>query len=229
MFVGHVGLALAAKKLAPRTSLGLLVAGANGLDLLWPILLLLGVERVRIEPGATPINPLVFEYYPWSHSLLMAGVWGALAGLVVWRRGGPGALIGLLVVSHWVLDLLTHVPDLPLAPGASPREGLGLWHSIPGTFLVEGALWVAGIAVYLRATRPLDRIGRFGLAGLLTLLTVMWIGQPWSAPPPTPRALAWFSLSGFLIPLWAWWADRHRTPASTAVADAGSEPAARTI
>jgi hypothetical protein len=212
VFVGHFALALAARSRAPRSSLGTLAAAANGLDLLWPIFLLLGLEHVRIEPGATPFNPLVFTSYPWSHSLLMAGVWSVLAGLLVARAGGHGVLVGLLVLSHWVLDLVTHVPDLPLWPGHSPLLGLGLWRSVVGTFVVEGALWIAGLALYLRATRPRDRIGTWAFVALVGLLTLMWASSPWSTPPPDERRVGWLALAGFLIPIWAWWADRHRTP-----------------
>jgi membrane-bound metal-dependent hydrolase YbcI (DUF457 family) len=166
VFVGHTAVALAAKSRAPEVPLGWLVAAAFGLDLLWPIFLLTGLERVSIVPGATAFTPLVFDSYPWSHSLLMACAWGlCAAALVRWRgmTGGVALLVGGVVVSHWVLDFVTHAPDMPLWPGSSPRVGLGLWRSVPATLLVEGALFVAGIALYARATRPADRIGSIGL------------------------------------------------------------------
>ncbi len=213
MFVGHTAVALAAKSKARDVSLGWLMAAAFGLDLLWPIFLLAGIERVSIVPGATAFNPLVFDSYPWSHSLLMACVWGVCAALVAHWRGvsiGAAGLIGAVVVSHWVLDYVSHVPDLPLWPGPSSRYGLGLWNSILGTLLVEGALFLAGIALYVRATRPVDRIGSWALWTLLVLSAAMWASSPWSVPPPSPRALAWFSLGAWLLVAWAGWADRHR-------------------
>src|SRR5512139_2176899 len=106
MFVGHVALALIAKRKAPAASLGWLVAAVMALDLIWPVFLLLGVERVAFRAGATAFNPLVFESYPWSHSLVMAGVWAlVLAALARWR-GHAGAVpvwLAGLVVTHWVL------------------------------------------------------------------------------------------------------------------------------
>lgn len=213
MFVGHTAVALAAKSKARAVSLGWLVAAAFGLDLLWPIFLLAGIERVSIVPGATAFNPLVFDSYPWSHSLLMACAWGACATAVARWRGvsiGVAGLIGAVVVSHWVLDYVTHVPDLPLWPGHSPRYGLGLWNSIFGTLLVEGALFLGGIALYVRATRPVDRIGSWGLWTFLIVSAAMWASTPWSVPPPSPRALAWFALGAWLLVVWAAWADRHR-------------------
>src|SRR5919106_2776987 len=86
MFIGHFAVAFAAKRIAPRTSLATLVAAAAFVDILWPIFLLLGIERVRIEPGNTAFTPLAFESYPWSHSLLMGMVWGVAFGLVYRAR-----------------------------------------------------------------------------------------------------------------------------------------------
>ena len=127
MFVGHLALAVAAKRAVPAAPLGWLVAAVTALDLLWPVFLLAGIEQVRISPGATAFTPLIFEWYPWSHSLVMAVAWGGfLAVLARWRGlpGRVGSWLAGLVVSHWVLDFLTHAPDLPLWPGDSPRLGL---------------------------------------------------------------------------------------------------------
>ena len=213
MFVGHTAVALAAKRQAPRVSLGWLVAAAFGLDLIWPVLLLLGVEHVSIVPGATAFNALVFDSYPWSHSLVMACVWGTLAaGLVAWRGAprGLAILVGAVVVSHWFLDAVVHVPDLPLWPNASLLIGLGLWNSVPGTLLVEGALYILGIAAYVSGTRAKDRIGSIGLWAFLLFSAAVWVAGPWSPPPPSQQGLAWFSFLGWLLVAWAAWADGHR-------------------
>jgi hypothetical protein len=134
---------------------------AQFLDLLWPTLLLLGVERVEIKPGITRSNPLDFVSYPISHSLLMACVWALLFGVVYWlfRRRLTAVVLGVCVLSHWLLDAIVHRPDLPLYPGDSPMVGLGLWNSTPGTLLVEGAIFIAGVLLYMRVTRPKNRIG----------------------------------------------------------------------
>ena len=190
MFVGHTAVALGARSRAPGTSLAVFMMAAFALDIVWPILLLAGVERVRIEPGATAFNPLVFVSYPWSHSLLMACVWGAVAfALARWRGGGAslGWLLAAAVVSHWVLDYVTHAPDLPLWPGDSPRLGLGLWNSVAGTLIVEGVLFAAGIFLYLRSTRALDRRGLAIFWGFILVSAAMWATGPWSAPPPATR------------------------------------------
>ncbi len=213
MFVGHTAVALAAKNKAREVSLGWLLAAALALDLLWPNFLLLGIEHVRIVRGATAFTSLVFDSYPWSHSLLMACVWGLCVWAIARRRGrsnGIAFLIAAVVVSHWLLDVISHVPDMPLWPGDSPRVGLGLWNSISATFIVEGLIYLIGISIYVRSTRAADRIGSIGLWAFLIFSALMWASGPWAAPPPSPRALAWFAQGAWLLILWAWWVDRHR-------------------
>jgi membrane-bound metal-dependent hydrolase YbcI (DUF457 family) len=216
MFVGHTAVALAAKARAPRTSLGVTIAAAYALDLIWPVFVLLGVEHVRIDPGNTKFTPLAFDSYPWSHSLLMAVVWGALAAVAIraWKfeRSAP-FLVFLLVVSHWVLDFITHRPDLPLWPGDSPLLGLALWNSITATLVIEGAIFAVGVTIYLRSTKAVDRVGSVAFWALIAVQLLIWGSQPWSPPPPNPRTLAAVGLAASLFPVWAWWADRHRAPA----------------
>jgi membrane-bound metal-dependent hydrolase YbcI (DUF457 family) len=187
------------------------------------VLLLAGVERARVAPGDTAFTPLAFDHYPWSHSLLMVGVQAALlAGLYAARgardardaRGGVrvGALVlAAVVVSHWLLDWVTHRPDLPLAPGLAQRTGLGLWHSVTATLLVEGALFAAGVLVYLRTTRARDRAGRWGLAALLLFLVVIQVANAFGPPPPSMTAVAVSALAMWLLVAWAALADRRRT------------------
>jgi membrane-bound metal-dependent hydrolase YbcI (DUF457 family) len=210
MFLGHYGVAFAAKRAAPRTSLGALTFAAQFLDELWPILLLLGVEQVRIVPGLMAANPLDFVYYPYSHSLLMAVIWGILVAgaYFLLKRNGRGALImGALVVSHWFLDLPMHRPDLPLWPGASsPKVGWGLWNSITATYVIEFAIYAIGIALYLRATRARDRIGSWGLWAYILVLAILLS----NGPAPNERTLAWSALGIWLFVPWAWWVDKHR-------------------
>jgi membrane-bound metal-dependent hydrolase YbcI (DUF457 family) len=214
MFIGHIGVGLAAKRLAPKTSVGLLVAAPLAVDLLWPVLVLAGVERVRVDPGNTAFTPLAFTYYPWSHSLLMALVWSALAGAAywLWRRYRAGALVlAAGVFSHWVLDAVSHRPDLPLYPGSTTMVGLGLLNSVPATLVVECAIFAAGVWLYAGATKPRDRIGRYGFWAFVAFLVAVYAANVFGPPPPSSQAVASTALALWLLPVWAWWFDGHRS------------------
>ena len=212
MFVGHLAVALGAKRVSPRTPLAALIAAAFGLDLMWPILLLAGIEHVRVDPGHTAFTPLAFDHYPWSHSLSMAVVWAVAVGrlsVVLLKRSAAGLVIGLAVVSHWLLDYVTHIADLPLWPGG-PEVGLGLWNSIPGTLVVEGIFFLAAVFAYVRSTRPRQKVGTWSLWALIMLTVMIWVSGPWSPPPPNERAIAWVGLAMWLFPLWGTWIERTR-------------------
>lgn len=213
MFIGHFAVGFGAKAAAPRVSLGSLFLAAQFVDLLWPTLLLLGLERVQIVPGITTVTPLDFEHYPITHSLLMAVVWGGLFAWVYWlaRKYKAGAaVLGLCVASHWLLDLLVHRPDLPLIPGGATRLGIGLWNSLAATLIVEGLLFVAGLWLYLRSTSAKNRTGRWALWGLVAFLAVIYIANLFGPPPPDVQAIAWAGHLQWLFVIWAYWVDRNR-------------------
>jgi membrane-bound metal-dependent hydrolase YbcI (DUF457 family) len=214
VFIGHFAVAFAAKKVAPKASLGTLVFATVFLDAVWPVLVLLGVERFRIVPGFTAVNPFDFFDYPWSHSLLMALVWSLAFGLVYlgFKGDRAGAIwVGLAVASHWLLDFASHRPDMPLYPGGSERLGLSLWNSLPATFAVEGAMLALGIALYVRATRAKNRTGSIGWWGLVGLLLALYVPGPWSPPPPSENAVAIVGIALLVIFVpWAYWIDRNR-------------------
>jgi uncharacterized membrane protein len=213
MFIGHYAVAMAAKRVAPRTSLGTLFVAAQLADMLWPIMLLLGWEHAHLEAGPNPFLILWLDSIPISHSLLTLIVWGALfAGLYRWRTGyARGALvIAVAVVSHWFLDFATHRPDMPLYPGG-PTLGLGLWHSVAGTLVVEATLFVVGTWIYLRATRARDGVGRYGLAAMLAVLVLFYGGSLLGGTPPGMRVVAIGGIIfGWLFVGWAAWVDGHR-------------------
>jgi membrane-bound metal-dependent hydrolase YbcI (DUF457 family) len=213
MFIGHFGVGFAAKSAAPKVSLGALFLAAQFLDLLWPTLLLLGVERVRIAPGATAVTPLIFEHYPFSHSLIAALVWAALMGsiyLLLHRNRVGAVVLGALVLSHWALDAVVHRPDLPLFPGSATLVGLNVWSSLPLTLGIEVSLFALGVWLYSRATSPTDGIGRWGLVGLVAFLLLVYAGNLFGAPPPSSEAIAWVGQSQWLLVLWGYWIDKHR-------------------
>jgi membrane-bound metal-dependent hydrolase YbcI (DUF457 family) len=213
MFIGHFALAFAAKRAAPRTSLGTLFAAAEFADILFPILVLFGWESAGFVGGTNPFLALKLDHYPISHGLLALIAWGVVAALLYrWRRGyARGAVVvALLVVSHWVLDFVTHRPDMPLWPGG-PKVGLELWASVPGTIVVEGLLFAAGVWLYAGATRDRDAVGRFGLWGLVALLAVLYVVSllPTATSSPAAFAVVGMALTAVLLSLGAW-VDRHR-------------------
>src|SRR5208337_474894 len=213
MFIGHFAVGFAAKRFAPRSSDAVLLAAPQFADILWPVFLLLGWEQVRIDPGNTRFTPFDFVSCPWSHSLLMLCVWalafgGVYYAITRYRAGAIAIWIG--VVSHWVLDWVTHRADMPLVPGGA-RYGLGLWNSIAGTMIVEILMFAAGVWMYMSATRPKDRIGRWAFIAYVALLLVIYVADAFGSPPDSRAQVAWAAVAAPVILLpWAWWFDRHR-------------------
>lgn len=220
MFLGHYALAFGAKRIAPAVSLGTLFLACQFADLLWPTLVTIGVEHVEIDPGNTRVTPLNFVSYPYSHSLVMLLVWSAVLALVYRAiRGAPPAAmatVAALVFSHYVLDVITHRPDLPLTIGGTQKIGLGLWN-YPGTTLaVESALFLAGLLIYVSVTRERDRTGRFALWGLIATLAAIYFAALYGPPPPDTRAVAIAGHLSWLFVWWGYWVDRHRGPRASA-------------
>ena len=215
MFLGHFAVAFAAKPLVPRASLALLIVAAQLADILWPIFVALGLEEVRIAPGNTAFTPLEFVSYPYSHSLLMVVIWGAVLGAISTRliRGrAVFPVIAGLVVSHWILDWVTHRPDMPLLL-SGPRLGLGLWNSIPATLVVELTMFAVGAWIYARETRPTSVGARWGFVALILFLLVIYLANVFAGAPPSVTAVYIAVLLGsLLIAGWAWWIDRGRIP-----------------
>jgi membrane-bound metal-dependent hydrolase YbcI (DUF457 family) len=216
MFIGHHAVAFAAKKFAPTTSLGTLVAAVQFLDMLWPPFLLLGLEHARIEPGITAVSPLDLYDYPFSHSLLASLLWSAIFGglyFAIKRNARASLVVGIAVFSHWILDFVTHRPDMPLTFGNSTYVGLGLWNSLAGTLIVEASMFVVGIIIYLKATASKDRIGTYAWWSIVVFLLAMYLSSIFGPPPPDMNFIAiGGSIGVWLFVLWSWWIERHRKP-----------------
>ncbi len=213
MFIGHAAVGFASKAGAPKASLGWLLAAPFLLDLLWPVFLLLGIEKATIEHGPNAFLNFSFDSYPWSHSLVMAVVWALLYGALAHfftASATVGWVCSLGVLSHWICDAIVHRPDLPLWPGSSIFVGMGLWNSVPGTLAVELPMFAAGVWIYTKATRPRDGIGRWALAVLVALLLVFYAGAAFGPPPPNMTAAAFGTLALVVFVPWAVWIDRHR-------------------
>ncbi len=218
MFIGHYAVGMAAKKWAPKTSLGTLLAAALWLDILWPFFLLLDLEHVRVAPGITRMVPFDFYDYPLSHSLFMALAWSVLVGLlyVAFTKDGRGAwVMGGLVASHWVLDLFVHRPDLPIWPTeftnmAATKVGLSIWTSVWGTLLLEFGLFALGIWLYLQATKAKDQTGTLAFWGLALFLAVMYVVDLKMTPPNNVNLISLAGFSQLLMVAWGYWIDDHR-------------------
>jgi len=215
MLVGHFAVGLGAKPIAPRVSLGTLMLAAVVADLLFWAFVLLGVEHVRVCPGITATNALDLYDISLSHSLAMDAVWAVLLGgaYFLWHRNTRGAwVLAAVVLSHWVLDFVSHRPDMPLAPGLHTYLGLGLYNSRIGVLIVEGLLWAVGIIAYSRATELKNRAGLFGFWLVVALLTLLWIGTLNGSPPSNLPAAGTSSLIFFAcVVAWAYWMDRVRS------------------
>jgi hypothetical protein len=214
MFLGHFAVGFAVKRAVPRVNLATLFAAAQFPDLLWPVLVAAGVERVEIAPGNTAFTPLDFISYPWSHSLLLVAVWGGVFGVVHFlraRNAVAGLVLGVLVVSHWILDFVSHRPDMPLVPEGA-KYGLGLWNSVPATIAVESTLFALGVWLYAQATRPTHGRGQYAFISLVAVLVMSYVGNVLSAPPSVAAIWSTGLMGGMLLLAWAAWADRNRVP-----------------
>lgn len=213
MFIGHFGIGFGAKKAAPGISLGLLFMAVQFLDLLWPTLLLLDAEHVSIVPGITKSTPLDFTDYPISHSLLTVIGWGLLFGFLYWlikKNTKYAIILALCVVSHWFLDYIVHRPDLPLYPGDSPRVGLAVWNFPILSLLIEGAIFLTGVIMYVKKTSATNGIGRIGLWILVGLLGLIHVGNIFGPPPPNVATIMWAGQLQWIFVLLAFWIDHNR-------------------
>jgi hypothetical protein len=218
MFVGHYGPSFAIKSTQVSLPMWALFLGVQLLDVGWSALVFLGVEKVRIVPGITASNPLDLYYMPYTHSLVAAFAW-ALAGIIVCRvllklrDWSAGIWFGIAIFSHWVLDFLVHRRDLPLYDDTA-KVGMGIWNYPAVALCLEAMVLFGGMIMYLRRTRPLSSIGRFGppIFGVLMLAIQVYI---FFGPPPTsPLAAAATALVSYLLfAAVAQWLDRNRQPA----------------
>jgi membrane-bound metal-dependent hydrolase YbcI (DUF457 family) len=212
MFIGHFAVGLALKKTEPRIPLGVWLAAAQFLDILWPVFLLTGLEKVAVVPGITRVTPLDLQVLDWSHSLAMVALWSVLFGAVTFafvRSGRAFLFTALAVASHWLLDYVTHRPDMPLAPH-SARYGLELWNSMAGTLIVEIGMFVLGVFIYTRGAVPQSKRAWLHFAFFIGFLTIMYFMAIFGPPPPNNQTIIGIMAIALvpLVILWASWIDR---------------------
>jgi hypothetical protein len=200
MFVGHYGPALLAQASKNAPSLAMSFVAVQLVDVGFFTLAYWGIERWKPDPGLHGITPLDLYYMPYTHSLAGAAIWAVAAGALLYllprrRRASTAIVLGLLVFSHWLLDLLVHRRDLGILDDELGKLGFGLWDH-PGVAMpLELGLLLLGFAIYLRATRAQGPLGALTpwlvLAGLLGLQAVNWFG-------PIPSTTLGFSAFGLL-------------------------------
>ena len=213
MFIGHFGAGFAGKKIINKPSLGTLFLAAQFIDLLWPLMLLLGIEKVTIVPGDTSLTPLNFTHYPVTHSLFGVLIWGIIFGLIYYliKKDFKSSIwLGVLVLSHWIFDLLVHKPDLQLMPWSEMRVGLGLWNHPAVSIVLELLIFAAGIYIYTKMTKPKNKKGLYALWGLIVFLLITYISNIYGPPPPSVEAIGILGNLQWLIIIWGYWIDRNR-------------------
>jgi hypothetical protein len=215
MFIGHYGPAYAIKALRPATPIWLLFLAVQIVDVAWGILVLLGVEKLRIVPGITASNPLDLYYMPYTHSLAAAVIWAVVATILSKPLTGvrtwlAAAWIGLAVFSHWILDLLVHKHDLPLYDDTW-KIGLGLWNFPAIALFLEAFLLFGGMTMYLRRTTAINAVGRFGPLTFGVLMLAIQCYVFFGPPPTSPDAAAITALVSYVVfAVVAQWLDRQR-------------------
>ena len=222
MFIGHYGISFALKKYAPKTSLGILFIAAQLADIVFFILVPLGIEHLRIIPGFTEASPFDLYDYPISHSLLGALAWSVIVYLVVrfiplksledtTYRKRTALILSIAVFSHFVLDFIVHTPDLLLIPGFDLRVGLGLWNSLIGSIAVELAILLVGCLIYLKATPSGNGLtGKYGMYVFMVVLAVVSVGTPFMSFPDVLTVAIVSELLYIVFALAAWWLDGKR-------------------
>jgi len=208
MFIGHFGLAFVGKKIKNPPSLAIMFIAVQLLDLLWPIFVLTGIETFTIEPGNTVLTPLNFTFYPYSHSLLMSVVWSILFATIYYvftKHRNNSIFLGLLVFSHWILDFITHRPDLPLSPFSNTKLGLGLWNSPILEIILETGIFLIGIVIYVTHVKIKRKLAFWLLVIFFLLVHFLNLFGP---PPPSTIAVAWSANLMWIIVLWAWWLEK---------------------
>lgn len=229
MFLGHFAAAFVAKKVNANPSLGTYFIASQFLDLLWPTFLLTGIEKAAISTDPANPIPLAFTDYPLSHSLLAVVGWGILFGLgyfLFTQKKQAALVVGLCVVSHWFLDFVVHIPDLPLYPGGA-KAGLGLWHQQALTLTVELLFFTAAVILYYKSTAAKNRSGRFGLVGLILFLVIIHVANVFGPPPASIKAVAWMGQLQWLFVIWAYWVDGNRRVNDNVFARSVNEPSTK--
>jgi hypothetical protein len=222
MFIGHYGIALAAKRVDKNISLGLLFFATQFADILFFLLVLLGIEKMSFAPGITKVSPLDFTYYPYSHGLAASFFWAGLFFAVFKiapskpdsNKNRVALTMGATVFSHFLLDAIVHRADLPLLGGDSYKIGLGLWNYVLASSLIELLIFLSGLWVYFKSTKGATFIGKYGMIIFSAFVTIIWMASLLT-PTPSDFKIRGFAIFGLVFQLLVIvivsWLDRRRT------------------
>ncbi len=216
MLIGHFAVGMCAKKASPSVNLAVFFIAALFVDLIFPIFVLLDIEHVSIDHSITPVVPFNLSHYPYSHSLLMSVVYSLLAFILCtkWFKSKKiSFIVGLSIFSHWILDFITHVPDLPITFG-DYKVGLGLWNSIWGTIIIEGSLFIIGVYFYLKSKPGFNKKRNIIFWSMISLLLVAYFWGIFGPKPPEnipESAIAWAGFSIWIIVIMGYFADKKET------------------
>lgn len=219
MFIGHFGVAFAAKRVRNRVPLWLLFLAVQLVDVAWGLFVWLGIEKVAVSPGILPTNHLDFQYYPYTHSLIATLGWSAVVYLLFrywFFRNHPdpncsARVMGLLVFSHYPLDVLVHRADMPIGFGDSPKIGLEIWGSVPLTFIIEIGFFLIGFLLYMSGTKAKTKAGNWGWWLFAVLLVGMWVGTIFGPPPTDITMMVISGLIMFIALFWiVSWLEKKR-------------------
>lgn len=218
MFIGHYAAGLALKSVEKKASLGMLFIAVQLLDYLFFTLAPLGIEKFNLVKNYTAVNHYQIYYYPYSHGLLAAFLWSG-AVYILWRSlfsatGRKVALVmALAVLSHWLLDLIVHTPDLPLLGNDSLKVGFGLWHYFAATYILEVSLLVGALMLYLRATTAIGTMGKYAMIIFVIVMIAIYtvvVNTPFN-PDQTVAVASFAALAVFTVfTAVAFWLDRYR-------------------
>ena len=204
MFVGHYGVSLAARaRLGTRVPLWVWFIAVQWMDVVWSVLVLLGVEKLHIVPGFTEANALDLYYMPYTHglpgSILVSLALGIIVASFVSRdRVKICLMIAAASFSHWVLDLIVHTPDLPLYDN-SAKVGLGLWRHVIFSFPLELIVLGLGAWIYARSVTFASAKGRYVFWGFVVFLAAMQVYANFGPPPSSPEAMAVIALAFYAV------------------------------
>ena len=198
MFIGHYGVAFGAKPVAPAIPLWVYFIAVQWLDVVWSVLVLLGVEKLHIVPGFTEANPYDLYYMPYTHGLpgaigLSLALGAIVAASTARQRGRVFLTVSAAAFSHWILDLIVHVPDLPLYDNTD-KVGFGLWRHVALSFPLELAVLLVGAWFYARALPPAGRRGHIALRSFVVLLALLQVYANFGPAPSSETAMALMAL-----------------------------------